>query len=280
MKKILITGMNSYIGTSLNKWLMETPDNYIVDTISVRDDSWKNKNFNQYDVVFHVAGIAHIKETKENRQLYYRVNRDLAYEVAEKAKSDGVKQFIFLSSMSVYGIEKGIISKNTIIKPTTIYGKTKIEAEGLIKSLENDLFLVSIVRPPMVYGRGCKGNYSKLSKLVLITPIFPELHNQRSMIYIDNLSEFIKQLIDNRSRGIFFPQNSEFVNTSKMVRMMAKTHGKKIIMTKVFNPIIKILNISILNKVFGDLVYEQSMSDYEKNYRVCKFKNSIEKTEM
>jgi UDP-glucose 4-epimerase len=279
MKSILITGKNSYIGTSLENWLMRELDQYKVDTVDMRDGSWKEKDFSQYDVVFHVAGIAHIKETHDNQDLYYKVNRDLAYVTAQKAKEDGVEQFIFLSSMSVYGIENGVIDKNTHLKPNSAYGKSKVEAEELINKMLDGSFVVATLRPPMVYGKGCRGNYPRLAGLALKTPIFPNLDNKRSMIYIDNLSEFVKQLIDNRSGGLFFPQNAEYVNTSEMVKLIAEAHGKRVRMTKLFNPLLSSLNVSTVNKVFGDLVYDMSMSDYEFDYRVCGFRESIKVTE-
>jgi len=279
MKQVLITGKNSYIGTSLENWLMREPDKYKVDTVDMKDGSWKEKDFSSYDVVFHVAGIAHIKETSDNQDLYYKVNRDLAYETAQKVKQDGVEQFIFLSSMSVYGIEKGVIDKNTPLKPNNAYGKSKVEAEELINKLQDGSFVVATLRPPMVYGKGCRGNYPRLAGLALKTPIFPNLDNKRSMIYIDNLSEFVKQLIDNRSGGLFFPQNAEYVNTSEMVKLIAEAHGKRVRMTKLFNPLLRLLNVSTVNKVFGDLVYDMRISDYEFDYRACGFRESIIKTE-
>jgi len=279
MKRVLITGKNSYIGTSLESWLMREPDKYRVDTIDMKDGSWKEKDFSQYDVVFHVAGIAHIKETSDNQDLYFKVNRDLAYETAQKAKLDGVEQFIFLSSMSVYGIENGVIDMNTPLSPNSAYGKSKIEAEELINNIQDDSFTVATLRPPMVYGKGCRGNYPRLAGLALKTPIFPKVDNKRSMIYIDNLSEFVKQLVDNKSGGLFFPQNAEYVNTSEMVSLIAEAHGKRLRMTKLFNPLLRLLNVSTVNKVFGDLVYDMSMSEYESDYRVCGLRESINMTE-
>lgn len=294
MKKVLITGKNGYIGKSLEQWLTKEntkqkknkqPIKYEMDRIDLKNNSWKNKDmsFSSYDVVVHTAGIAHIKETKKNKSLYYKVNRDLAYAVAKKAKVDGVKQFIFLSSMSVYGVGKGIIDMHTPIEPKNAYGKSKLEAEHLITNLQDNSFKVSILRPPMVYGKGCKGNYKKLSVLALKTPIFPKADNKRSMIYIDNLSEFVKNIIDDQRDGLFFPQNAYYVSTSNMVDLIAKSHNKKLIMIELFKPILNIflnkLNIGVLNKVFGDLVYDMSMSKYEKNYIVCDFEESIFKTE-
>ena len=279
MKNILITGANSYIGTSFEKWLEREPSKYKVETLNMRDSSWKTQDFSRFDVVFHVAGIAHIKETTENEKLYYEVNRDLAFETAKKAKQDGVSQFIFLSSMSVYGLENGLINDQTKLNPNTAYGKSKIEAEELIRPLEDETFRIAILRPPMVYGKGCKGNYQRLAKLALKTPLFPNIDNKRSMIHIDNLSEFTKKIIDNQSRGLYFPQNTEYVNTSDMVSKIAEQHNKKIVLTKLFNPMLKMINISTINKVFGSLVYEKSMSSYQDNYNVVIYEESISKTE-
>lgn len=257
MKKVLITGANSYIGTSFEKWLWQWKDKYVVETVDMIDESWKKKEFSKFDVVFHVAGIAHIKETKENAALYYKVNRDLVYEVAQKAKSDGVKHFIFLSSMSVYGMETGVINKDTVPFPKSNYGKSKLQGEELIMPLEDSTFSVAILRPPMIYGKGCKGNYVRLEKFALNSPIFPKIENRRSMIEIEYLCEFVKKLIDQDSRGLFLPQNEEYVCTSDMVKAIAEAHGKRIYMTKLFNPLLKLLKVSTVNKVFGDLMYEK-----------------------
>jgi len=280
MRKILITGANSYIGVSLEKWLTQWLEDYSVDTVDMIGDEWKNKSFTGYDVVFHVAGIAHVKETKENADLYYKVNRDLVYGVAQKAKIDGVKQFIFLSSMSVYGIENGVIDRNSSLNPKSNYGKSKLQAEKLIAPLGDDTFKIVIIRPPMIYGKGCKGNYPKLAKLVLKLPFFPDIRNERSMIYIDNLCEFVKLLIDDCSSGLFFPQNEEYVCTSEMVRLITGAHGKKIWMTNLLNPLLKLVKINLTNKVFGNLVYERKLSVFDDQYIVCSFVDSVKNTEV
>lgn len=276
MKKILITGANSYIGTSFENYVKQWTGEYIVETVDMIDGSWKEKDLSKFDVVFHVAGIAHIKETKRNAQLYYKVNRDLVYEVAKKAKADRVKQFIFLSSMSVYGMETGIIRKDTIAKPNSNYGKSKLQAEELIVPLQDKNFNVAVLRPPMIYGKGCKGNYIRLEKFALKSPIFPKIENKRSMIYIDNLCEFVKQVIDNKSIGISLPQNEEYVCTSYMVREIAKAHGRKIYMTRLFNPLLKVMKIKMINKVFGDLVYAKEKDVVD----MVNFKESIRNAEV
>jgi UDP-glucose 4-epimerase len=283
-KRILITGINSYVGKSLETWLGNYPENYEVNSISLRNDSWKELNFSKYDSVVHVAGIAHVSTDPNLEQLYYKVNRDLTIDVAKKSKSDGVKQFIFMSSIIVYGdsrSDRRVIDKDTVPIPSNFYGNSKLLAEEGIKPLENDDFKIVIVRPPMIYGRGSKGNYPKLSKLAQYLPVFPEIENQRSMLHIDNLCEFLKIMIDNNESGLFFPQNKEYVNTSEMVSLISNVHGKKIILTKIFNPAIRLLGkrIGLVNKVFGNLVYEKKMSSYKVNYQIRNLSESIIVTE-
>lgn len=284
MKNILITGKNSYIGTSLENWLMREPDQYKVDTVDMKDGSWKEKDFSSYDVVFHVAGIAHVSSDPKMEDLYYKVNRDLTIETAEKAKAEGVKQFIFMSSIIVYGdssSSKRVIDKNTVPTPSNFYGNSKLQAEEGIKHLESGDFKIVVLRPPMIYGKGSKGNYPRLANMAKKIPVFPDIDNERSMLHIDNLCEFIKVMIDQEETGFYFPQNKEYVKTSELVRTIAEVHGKKIMMTRVFNPVLRLMfGIGIVNKVFGNLVYEKSMSDYDKaNYRIRDIRESIELTE-
>ena len=283
MKKILITGKDSYIGTSLEKWLSQWPDKYTVDTVDMISDSWKEKDFSKYDVVFHVAGIAHVSSDPKLKNLYYKVNRDLTIATARKAKNEGVQQFIFMSSIIVYGDSpsNGVIDRNTVPKPSNFYGDSKLQADEGIKPLENESFKIVILRPPMIYGKGSKGNYPRLAKLARKVPVFPDIDNQRSMLHIDNLCEFIKLMIDNKESGLFFPQNKEYVKTSEMVRLIADVHGKKIRLTKVFNPFIKLMyRIGTVNKVFGNMVYDKSMSEYDKgNYQLKDLRESILRTE-
>ena len=258
MKKILITGSNSYIGESVRDYLSKEPNDYYVDIIDTMGLIPTPEIFQGYDVVFDVAGIAHVKETKKNRKLFFEVNCNLAVKIAKAAKKAGVKQFILLSSMSVYGAASGYIDKKTLPNPENAYGKSKLKADNIIKKLENDDFIFTCLRPPMVYGKGCKGNYQRLRNFALKAPFFPLLNNTRSMIYIGNLCEFVKICIDEKKSGLFFPQNSEYVSTSDMVNKIADCHGKTIKLIPCFNRIIKSFPVGIIKKVFGNLTYEKS----------------------
>ncbi len=284
MKKILITGANSYIGTSLEKWLEKYSNQYLIMTIDMKDETWIEYDFSQYDTVFHVAGIAHVSSDPKMKNLYYKVNCELAIATAEHAKNAGVKQFIFMSSIIVYGdscSEPRVIDKNTIPVPSNFYGDSKLKAEEGIRPLESNRFKVAILRPPMIYGKGSKGNYPKLVKAAQKLPLFPDIENQRSMLHIDNLCEFIRFIIESEESGLFFPQNDEYVKTSEMVKLAAAVHGKNLRLTKVFNGVLRLMRgrIGILNKIFGNLVYEKSMSSYKRDYQVKDFKESIEASE-
>jgi len=284
VKKVLITGINSYVGKSVKKWLDKYPNIYSVHTISLKNDSWKEKNLSQYDVVLHVAGIAHVSSDPKLEDLYYKVNRDLTVDIAKKAKAEGVKQFIFMSSIIIYGnsdINNGVIDQATVPVPSNFYGNSKLQAEKSIIPLENDNFKIVILRPPMIYGKGSKGNYPKLANLARRTPFFPNFKNKRSMLHIDNLCEFIRLMINNKESGIFFPQNNEYVQTSELVRLIAETYGKKVMLIKIFNPILSVINqrIGVFNKIFGDLVYSMELSNYKQDYRVYSLSESILVTE-
>lgn len=283
MKRVLITGKDSYIGDSVAQWLAKYPDRYATNAIDMRDDSWREHDFSQYDGVLHVAAIAHDRSRRATEDLYYRVNRDLATATAEKAKTEGVRQFIFMSSILVYGSRgfSQVINEDTPPNPGSVYGESKLQAEEGIRRLESDRFRVVIVRSPMVYGLGCKGNYSRLAKLARLLPVFPDFDNQRSMIHIDNLCEFIKLMIDNDESGLFFPQNREYVKTSEMVRLIAEAAGRNIRLIRAFNPVIRVLGprVTVLGKVFGSLVYEMGMSEYIQDYRIRSLRESILRTE-
>lgn len=282
MKRILITGANSYIGTSFENWLKRY-DGYKVDTVDTMDNKWKNADFSVYDVIFHVAGIAHADPKPEMRDLYYRVNTDLAVEVAHRAKKSGAKQFIFMSSIIVYGANNTHINKDTTPTPKNFYGDSKLQADLRLHELQGESFNVVSVRPPMIYGKGSKGNYPRLSGLAKKCPIFPSVKNERSMLHIENLCEFIRLVIDNEEHGIFYPQNKEYVSTTELVKTIAKISGKKVVTVSVFDPVLRALanKVTTFNKLFGDLVYDREMSNYRDfAYCVNDFEESIRKTEL
>lgn len=258
MKRVLIAGANSYIGRSVRAYLDRYPDRFETSAIKTRGLVPTPEMFRGWDVVLCTAGVAHIKETRGNRHLYYEVNRDLVTAIAKAAREAGVRQFILLSSMSVYGMITGHITKETVPHPNSAYGDSKLQADQLIGALRGEDFRFACLRPPMVYGKGCAGNYQTLRRFALRSPVFPKLENRRSMIYIDNLSEFILECIEEERSGLFFPQNEEYMNTSDLVLGIARENGKTIRLTRLFNPLLRCLPLRVVKKVFGSLTYERT----------------------
>ena len=299
-KKVLITGAGSYIGESFTKYAEEKyGDNFEIEEVDMLDGTWREMDFSSYDVVYHVAGIAHAdvgNVSEAVKAKYYAVNTDLAVEVAEKAKRDGVKEFIFMSSMIVYGDsapygKEKIIDEHTVPAPANFYGDSKLQADVAVRSLANETFKVIVLRPPMIYGKGSKGNYPTLAKLAKKLPVFPDVDNQRSMLHIDNLCEFLCQIMLIKEVGenaiVLTPQNLEWTKTSQMVKEIAKTTGKK---NRLIGGLMKQAVLiggkvpgkigRLVNKAFGNSVYAHEMSEYGKiNYQLLTLKESIKKTE-
>ncbi|RKD23103.1 hypothetical protein BEP19_12830 [Ammoniphilus oxalaticus] len=264
MKRILITGKNSYVGTNFQRWLENEPDKYMVESISVRDDAWKEKDFSKYDVVLHVAAMVHKKEQPEMERLYFEVNKELPLQIAIKAKKSGVKQFIFMSTMAVYGEEgkvdrEVIITRGTLPNPKTFYGKSKLRAEYELKKISDESFKIAILRPPIIYGPNCPGNYSRLESLAKKVPIFPLIDNKRSMLHIKSLCKMLDELIEGKKEGLFLPQDDEYVNTSLLVKDLGKQRGRKIYLSRFVGWLIRLVgkNNNLVKKVFGNLVYER-----------------------
>lgn len=278
MKRILITGKSSYLANQFRSFLSGN-ENYQIDLISVRE-GWKDSDFSSYDVVVHMAGLAHSSPKDDEKEKYYAINRDLAIEVARKAKQDGCTQFVFMSSIIVYGSHHTLITKDTPLCPDNFYGDSKKQAEEGILPLQNESFHVAVIRPPMIYGPGSKGNYRLLSRFSCVTPFFPNVYNERSMLYVDNFCACLKGMIDTGAGGIFLPQNKEIVSTVRLVKEIAKVHHHPLVVLKGLNPFISLLRKkSLFNKVFGSLVIDPVLSKFDFEYQIVPFELSIENTE-
>lgn len=298
-KKVLITGAGSYIGQSFIQYAKNHyPDNFEIEELDMTDVAWKDKDFSEYDVVYHVAGIAHAdvgKVSEEIKSKYYEVNTGLAVEAAEKAKREGVKTFIFMSSMIVYGDsapygQQKVIDETTVLKPANFYGDSKLQADVAVRELANDTYTVIVLRPPMIYGKDSKGNYRTLAKLAKKLPVFPNVDNERSMLYIENLCELLCQVMllkpYHRNSVVLLPQNGEWTKTSDMVEMIAKASGKKITELKCLAPAVWIGSKmqgkigGMVNKAFGNSCYAHEISVCpEIDYQRVILRESIERTE-
>lgn len=283
MKRILITGAGSYVGESVRKYITANSKDISIDVIDTFGNNWKEADYSQYDSVYHVAGIAHVNADPKMAPLYYKVNRDLTIEIAKYAKDHGVRQFIFMSSMIVFHesqkLTEEVLTENTQPAPNGFYGDSKLQAEIGIKELENENFKVCILRPPMIYGPQAKGNFLRLVGLAQKTPIFPAWHNRRSMLFIDNLAEFVKQAILRELSGTFYPQNKELADTVEIVRFFAKKSKHKVWISKFFNPFVWIGSFVLqpLNKMFATYYYDPQMSKVDFEYQLVSQEDSFNK---
>lgn len=285
MKKILITGRGSYLGNSLKAYLEAFGNHYRVDCVSLRSGDWMEQSFRGYDAVYHTAAIVHQPRSKDapgELARYRAVNCDLAVDAAKKAKAEGVRQFVFLSTMAVYGLtaafgETVTITAQTPTVPTDNYGLSKLEAEQALLALEGPDFRVAILRPPMIYGKDCKGNFRSLVSFARRLPFFPKVPNQRSMLYVGSLNRLVQQIIDREDRGIFCPQDPEYVNTSAMVQAIAAAQGKHLVLVPGFSWAFHLLRhlTGAVNKAFGSLVYDKSLSKLEEDYCIASFPDSV-----
>lgn len=285
--KVLIVGKDSYIGEHIRNCL--TSNGYEVYELNTLTDEWKTFDYSKYDSIVHVAAIVHGDAKNASEDLFKKVNTDLPFAIASKAKESGVNQFVFLSTMSVFGFDKAlsesesIICKDASLNPTGLYGLSKYEAEKKLKSIEDDSFSVAIVRPPNVYGPGCKGNYisgfSKLANMMFVCPnAYTNIH--QSMLYIDNLSELIKLIIVNNSNGVFHPQDDYAPNTVEMIELIRTANGRKTRESKFFGKLVKLFGkLSLVKKIYGGIKYADEMSDiFEKKYRIVDFEKGLEIT--
>lgn len=271
-KRVLITGESGYIAGKirdfLQQWENTYPGSYEIKQISVKDENWKGLDFSQYHILIHTAALVHKKEKPEMKPLYDRVNVLLTRELAVKAKKEGMIQFIFFSTLNVYGMETGRITKDTRPEPISLYGRSKLEAEKAAEELADRQFKVCILRPAMVYGQGCKGNYRLLGKLALCLRCFPKIDNQRSVLHIDKLCEMVRTVIEEGWEGIFVLQDEEYGNTSQMVEKIAREKGRHIWISGAFNPLVYLTFICPVKKIrtmskkaFGTLIYEGEQQD-------------------
>lgn len=297
-KKILITGAGSYIGESFKEYAAEKySNNFSIKDVDMLDGAWRDMDFSEFDIVYHVAGIAHAdvgNVDESTKEKYYAVNTDLAVEVCKKAKAEGVKEFIFMSSMIIYGDsapygKNKIIDENTVPCAANFYGDSKLQADVAVRELASDEFKVIVLRPPMIYGKGSKGNYPTLAKFAKKLPVFPDVNNQRSMLHIDNLCEFLCQIMlveVEQNATVLIPQNSEWTKTSEMVKEIATACNNKIRTLSTLSPSVVIGGKlpgkigELVNKAFGNCCYSQKISIYSGiNYQTISLHDSIIKTE-
>jgi len=281
MNSILIIGKDSYIGNHVDKWL--TRAGFCVEQLDVLVEDWRVFDYSVFDVVIHVAGIVHQPKCK-NWDLYKRVNTDMPIAIATMAKEQGVKQYVFFSTMGVYGLHKklrkNVVENDTPLLSESMYGKSKrLAEEGLFK-LQDNSFTVTCVRPPSVYGKGCRGGYiTGFTTIARRFPVIPYAYQdvKQSMLFIDNLCELVRLLVKNRMSGVFCPQDDVAVSANEILSTISEGIGKHYRSSKMLGWFVKLLRfLPIVNKVYGGIEYDKELSQIEGlNYVVTPFHEAM-----
>lgn len=265
--KILVTGSNGYLGSSFINQYSEKHD---FQKFSLLSQKLENINFNSIDIILHCAALVHQK-VEYSYDKYHEINVQYPIKLAKLAKENGVKHFIFISTIAVYGEDKEKLDENTSYNPITPYGKSKLEAEKELLKLCDNSFVVSIIRPPMVYGKNAPGNIDSLVKLVKKVPIIPlgKILNKRSFISIQNLCHMIDEIITQQKSGIFLASDDEPLSTSRLIELIAKNLEKKIYLIKVpfFETLLKVAKPSFHKRLYGSLEVDNSITKENLNLK-------------
>lgn len=281
---ILIIGKNSYIGNHIDEWLSQ--HGHQVEQLDVLTDEWKTFDYSPYDAIVQVAGIVH-QPNCHDWELYERVNTDMPISIATMAKEQGVKQYVFFSTMGVYGVGKklkqNLIDDQTPLNSNSMYGKSKLMAEEGLQKLQDGTFTVAFVRPPSVYGKGCRGGYiTGFTSIVRKLPVIPRAYEsvKQSFIYIDNLSELVRLVIEKNLKGVFCPQDDKAVSANELLQAISYGIGKKYRSSRLLGLFVRLLSfLPIVNKAYGGIEYTRSLSDVEGiNYVVVPFEEGMSRT--
>jgi nucleoside-diphosphate-sugar epimerase len=262
MKKIILTGAGGFVG---RYFLEHYRDKYEIKTLNLRDDAWKKENLAGYDAVVHLAGKAHEMQAIDER-IYYDVNLNLTRQLFEKAAAEGVTQFIFISTTKVYGDRiTGVLSEQSPYGAEDAYGKSKQQAEEYLLEQKSGSVTVSIVRPPLVYGPGVKGNMISLLKLCAKKwPLpFGNTGNRRSMVYVGNLAALISTVIEKRAAGVFVAGDAAPMSTHELVAHIRKAMGRKpglVTIPGFMRSLIKKIRPAMHTRLFGSFEVNNSQT--------------------
>lgn len=287
MKKVMLVGIGGYIGGKFTEYIQKNYPDWQIDAVDSMNRKWADANFHGYDAVYNVSGLAHANARQGSEELYYQVNGQLPIDVAAKSKKEGVPLFVQMSSQIVYGDMSGlgkekIITKDTVPEEPTVYGKSKMMAERGLQKLVDDKFQVAIMRPPLIYSEYARDNFPRLVNFAKKMPIFPKLENKQSMVYVDNLCELVRLVIENNKGGIYYPQQECYIETSKIVKDIANAVGNKMWQTRIFNPVLRLLSkvpqLGFIHKAFGSIAYDMNISNhFDGRYRVVSYEESIKR---
>jgi len=265
--RVLLTGASGFIGTAFYR---RYQTEFEIEPVSFRKEIGEI-DVEGIDIVVHLAALVHQMDGAEE-DAYHQVNVTKTVALAKKAKASGVKQFVFMSSVKVYGEETAEpYDEESPCHPKDPYGRSKLDAERALLAMADETFEVAIIRTPVVYGEGVKANIHKLVKLTDSYRILPfgGIHNRRSMVYVGNLIHLISEIIRQEATGIFLASDDAPLGTSALIEKIANTLGKHPLLFPFFplKIMLKWLKPQIYQRLYGDLYLDNSRSKARLNLK-------------
>ncbi len=267
--KILIIGGDSYLAKSFIKYQGHYFDIHVISRIKTAyekeivcenlfdiQSAW----FAGFDIVIHCAALVH-QRSNQPETIYMKVNCELPLFIAGIAKTTGVRKFVQISTVSVYGKAEHIGDSSPEL-PVNAYGRSKLEADKRLLEMKDDKFEIIILRPPMIYGGGdAPGNMMRLIRLIAkgIPLPFRKLTNLRDFIHIGNLSHIIQLLITSNQSGVFLVIDGNSVNSSQLYNIITQKLGIKsraFFLSKLFLALLKKVSPGVFEKLFGTLTID------------------------
>lgn len=281
--ELLITGSTGFIGSY---FINQYSSQFIVNTFSFLRDSFDTLKLDGIDCVVHCGALVHQMNEEPSYKQFFDSNVNHTLQMAIKAKASNVKQFIFISTVKVFGEEsKEIFNENSPTNPKDYYGLTKKIAEEKLLKLEDKNFKVAILRLPLVFGPGVKANFRSLINIVNTIKILPlgSINNKRSMVFVGNVCQYIFQIIKLKERGIFIANEDESFSTSELIHQISKALEKNVILFSIplLNKFLKIIKPKYYQRLFENLEVDNSLTKkilkIEKNKFSCNqsFKETI-----
>ena len=267
MFNILLTGSNGFVGSYFKN---NYSNEHKIDTFSFLNDNLADLDFIQMDTIVHLSALVHQMDGATEEE-YKNVNISQTLALAQKAKQSGVKHFIFMSTVKVYGEETDTVYReDTPCNPRDEYGKSKLEAEKELQKLEDDIFRVSVIRTPIVYGEGVKANILNLINLVKNMPVLPfaNIQNRRSMVYVGNLCAIIDRIIKVGKSGIFLASDDKALSTTEFVHLTASALNKKVFLLSVpfFPLLLKKIKPSFYKRLYKNLEVDNTFTKKELEF--------------
>jgi UDP-glucose 4-epimerase len=261
--KIGITGAGGFVGS---RFMEYNKEKYSLVPIPLRNFNPQELALSGLHAIVHLAGKAHEMKGIDER-IYYDVNFELTKKLANKAKEQGVPAFIYISSVKVYGDKEDLcVDEDSVCEPTDAYGKSKLAAENYLRSVQDERFKVAVIRPPLVYGPGVKGNMIRLLKLAEknISLPFGGVPNKRSMVYLDNLVELINKVVETRASGVFVAGDDRPVSTGELITLIRGYMGKRdgmLIIPSFGRKFLRILGPGLFKRLFSSFIIDHRKTD-------------------